>query len=190
MGKDDEPTTSGRSVRTHRPSNFVPRWVKAIGIAPGLFVLAGFLVTYFPILESGARTCQRCGAVESGTSVAGLWLASRDPKSPGCALFERLAGPCAEHDYRRTGCWSSWSRVACTMDPTGGSPAFESCAQAGGAIAERLAARLAKRSARERDAVYFRTLGAGQIDVGSVEGAERWVAAVIEAESWHDLEVP
>jgi len=165
----------------------VPRWVKRLGLASGLFVLGVYALLNFPVVETGAKTCGRCGAIESGPLVCGLWFGSEREDNPGQALVERLAGPCATHQYRATGCWNSFARVACTMQSTG-DPAFEACALAGGPLADRLAARLLNRSHGDRHDVFWRALSKTHGDVDDTEAARRWVMAVIETEGWHDLE--
>lgn len=196
MKKDGEHPTSGRSPREYRPSNSVPRWVTAFGIGSGLLVLAAIVSLYFPLIESGAMTCGRCGAVETGKSVLGIWLGSERPRTseawrptPGQALVERVAGPCTSHSYQRTGCWYSLSCISCYR---GGwsEPSFEVCAKAGEPLAERLAARLASRSEAERERLYDRGVSQSRYPHESEASARRWVAAVIDIAGWHDLETP
>jgi hypothetical protein len=187
VGKQREPGSSTRTMRTHRPSSFVPYWVRIVGGLAAVLVIGTWSFATFRLYRSGAMTCQRCGAVESGPEVLGLWLGTERPASPGRALVERVAGRCATHRYEATGCWSYWSGVGCTMRPTG-EQAYEICALAGGEIASRLAVRLVERTAGERETILFDALFSGEYEIDTAEEARRWIAAVVERQGWHDLE--
>lgn len=147
----------------------------------------GYAPAFRQVFESGAMTCQRCGAVESGPLVLGIWFGTESPPTPGRQLVERVAGPCTPHRFESTGCWSSFRGVACTIRPTG-DQAYELCVLAGGRTAERLAARLVERSAGERESILLQALPPDEFRVETPEAARRWITAVPEKKGWQDLE--
>lgn len=73
-----------------------------LGLAAGvLWASHAFLLS----LASGLEVCGRCGVERDSERVGPFWFRSqvRPARSPGWR--ERGVAPCAEHDWKRSGCW-------------------------------------------------------------------------------------
>lgn len=126
-----------------------------LGVTIGTLVLAAIA---WSASSYGRESCMRCGMVDRAERVGPFVWRSHAQPSAGTAWFTSVCDPCAQHEWRRVGCWREngllGGVIACTEFP-GGHALHRVCAELGDReLARSVARQFAALTPVERGSAY------------------------------------